>query len=184
MGVGYNPRVVTNGLVGYWDAGSSRSYPGSGNSWFDLSGNVNTGTLNGSPTFSNTNGGKITFNGTDQRVLCGNASNLQITVGTICVWFNATNLNSSYRGIFAKQGAWGLFVKSNVLISYDWGNSGDRTTGITVGNNSWNYCALSFTETIGTPANNARVYLNGTLIANTTAPGTARSANSGIRVAA
>ena len=53
-------------------------------------------------------------------------------------------------------------------ISYDWGNNTDRTTGITVGNNSWNYCVLSFTETIGTPANNARVYLNGTLVLTTT----------------
>jgi len=36
MGVGYNPQIVTDGLVMYLDAANSRSYPGSGSTWTDL----------------------------------------------------------------------------------------------------------------------------------------------------
>jgi hypothetical protein len=39
--------MVTNGLVVHLDATNPKSYPGSGNSWFDLSGFNNNGTLSG-----------------------------------------------------------------------------------------------------------------------------------------
>lgn len=35
MGVGYNPRIVTDGLVLCLDAANKRSYPGSGTTWID-----------------------------------------------------------------------------------------------------------------------------------------------------
>ena len=161
MGVSYNTKTVTNGLVLSLDAANLKSYPGSGNTWTDLSGRGNNGTLENSPSYSSSNKGNLSFNGTTQRVVCGNASNLQITVGTISAWFNADNGNAGYNGIIAKQSAWGLFVASNVLVAYDWGNNTERSTGITVGNSSWNYAAMTFTETVGTPSNNAIVYLNG-----------------------
>lgn len=68
MGISYNPGIVTNGLVGYWDAGNPKSYPGSGTTWSDLSGNRYNGTLANSPTFSSDNGGNFAFNGSSQRV--------------------------------------------------------------------------------------------------------------------
>jgi len=59
--------VVSNGLVLYLDAGKAASYPGSGTTWNDLSGNGNHGTLFNSPTFaSTTNGGELIFNGSNQ----------------------------------------------------------------------------------------------------------------------
>jgi hypothetical protein len=39
MGIAYNPKTVTNGLVLCLDAANPKSYPGSGNTWFDVSGN-------------------------------------------------------------------------------------------------------------------------------------------------
>tara|TARA_S200002703_G_scaffold144261_2_gene137821 strand:- start:3453 stop:4163 length:711 start_codon:yes stop_codon:yes gene_type:complete len=36
MAVGYNPRIVTDGLVLALDAGNTKSYPGSGSTWTDL----------------------------------------------------------------------------------------------------------------------------------------------------
>ena len=45
MGVAYNPQIVTNGLVLCLDAANTKSYPGSGTTWTDLSGSGNTGTL-------------------------------------------------------------------------------------------------------------------------------------------
>jgi hypothetical protein len=47
MAVGYNPRIVTDGLVLALDAGNTKSYPGSGSTWYDLSGNSNNGTIIG-----------------------------------------------------------------------------------------------------------------------------------------
>jgi hypothetical protein len=45
MAISYNPRIVTDGLVLALDAGNPKSYPGSGTTWTDLSGNGNNGTL-------------------------------------------------------------------------------------------------------------------------------------------
>ena len=45
MGVAYNPKVVTNGLVLALDAVNQKSYPGSGTTWFDLTGRGNNGVL-------------------------------------------------------------------------------------------------------------------------------------------
>lgn len=66
MGVGYNPKIVTSGLVLLLDAANVKSYPGSGSTWFDLSGNNNNMTLFGTPTFSTANAGVLQFNGTNQ----------------------------------------------------------------------------------------------------------------------
>ena len=93
---------------------------------------------------------------------------VQITEGTITAWFKATNGNYGYHGIIAKQLAWGLFVYDNVLVTYDWGNNVQGNTGITVGNDTWYYAAMTFTETIGNPSNNAIIYLNGTSVLTTT----------------
>ena len=59
--------LVTDGLVLNLDAGDPRSYPSSGTTWTDLSGNGNNGTLNG-PTYSNADGGALVFDGTDDYV--------------------------------------------------------------------------------------------------------------------
>lgn len=53
MGLSHSPRIVTNGLVLCLDAGNTRSYPGSGTTWTDLSGNGRNATVVGSPTFTN-----------------------------------------------------------------------------------------------------------------------------------
>lgn len=60
--------IVTSGLTCYLDAGISASYPGSGTTWFDLSGNGNNGTLVNGPTFSGINGGVIVLDGTNDYV--------------------------------------------------------------------------------------------------------------------
>ena len=170
MGLSHSPSLVMNGLVLCLDAGNRKSYPGSGTTWTDLSGSGNNGTLSNmdGTNLSSSNGGSLTFDGTNERVTCGNPTSLQITVGTISAWFNANNGNSGYNGIIAKQGAWGLFVENNILVTYDWGSAIGRSTGRTVGNSTWNYVAMSFTETVGTPSNNAIIYLNGNSVLTTT----------------
>ena len=56
MGMSAGPDVVEDGLVMALDAANTRSYPGSGSTWFDISGNNHNATLN-SVTHSSVNGG-------------------------------------------------------------------------------------------------------------------------------
>lgn len=65
MSTNYNFSIVRDGLVLYLDAANSKSYPGSGTTWTDISGNKNNVTLTNGPTFSSANGGSIVFDGTD-----------------------------------------------------------------------------------------------------------------------
>ena len=162
------PNIVTSGLILQLDAANTKSYPGSGTTWRDLSGNGNNGTLTNSPTFSSANGGIFTFNGTNQFINCGNNSSIQITVGTISAWVRTTTPGASFRSIIAKQSAWGLFFNDGILVTYDWGNAQTRTTGLNIANGIWNHTAMTFTQTVGTPSNNAIIYLNGASVLTTT----------------
>ncbi len=63
MAFNYSPKIVTDGLVFAVDAANKKSYPGSGTTWKDLSGNGNDGTLTNGPTFNSGNGGYIEFDG-------------------------------------------------------------------------------------------------------------------------
>ena len=57
------PTFVTTGLVLNLDAGDASSYPGNGNTWTDLSGRGNNGTLVNSVTYNSSNQGTLVFNG-------------------------------------------------------------------------------------------------------------------------
>jgi hypothetical protein len=133
-----------------------------------LSRGGNNGTLTNGPTFNNANGGSIVFDGTNDYVDCGNPSNLQITVGTISAWVRISVPGTSYKSIIAKQFAWGLFIRDSLLVTYDWGNNQDRSTGINIADNNWKHVAMTFTQTIGSPSNNAIIYLNGSPVLTTT----------------
>ena len=65
MGLLHSPLLNTNGLVLHLNAYAKRSYPGTGTTWYDLSGNNNHGTLINGPTYSSANGGIISFDGND-----------------------------------------------------------------------------------------------------------------------
>jgi hypothetical protein len=68
MGFYRGPHIVTDGLILSLDAANNKSYPRSGTTWNDLSGNGNNGTLVNGPTFSSANGGSIVFDGTNDVV--------------------------------------------------------------------------------------------------------------------
>jgi len=65
VGLVHSPRIVTDGLVLALDAGNTKSYPGSGTTWTDLSGNGNDGTLTNGPTFDSGNLGSIVTDGSN-----------------------------------------------------------------------------------------------------------------------
>lgn len=77
MGIGYNPSIVTNGLVFCLDAGSPRSYPGSGTLWTDASGNANNGTLVNGVGYNSANLGSLVFDGVNDYVTIPNNASMR-----------------------------------------------------------------------------------------------------------
>lgn len=81
MGFYRGPHTVTDGLVLSLDAGNTKSYPGSGTTWYDISGNGNHGTISNGEFVSN---GKYLQN-------AGGVSNF-FTVGID----HSTSINSTF----------------------------------------------------------------------------------------
>jgi len=69
MGTNYSPKIVTDGLVLCLDAANPKSYPGSGTTWYDLSGNGNDGTLVNGVGYDSVNNGSMVFDGVDDYVI-------------------------------------------------------------------------------------------------------------------
>jgi hypothetical protein len=83
----YSPKIVTDGLVLYLDAANTRSYPGTGTTWSDLSRGGNNGSLINGPTFNSANGGSIVFDGSNDYVDCGNIDDIKnASQVSISIW--------------------------------------------------------------------------------------------------
>ena len=102
MGVLYNSRIVTDGLVLCVDAGDKMSYPGAGTAWTDLSKKGNNGTLTNGPTFDSANRGGILFDGSNDFVDLGDFDLTQVSTGiTVSLWFKGPN---------TQTGQWPLLI--------------------------------------------------------------------------
>jgi hypothetical protein len=162
MSIGYGPRIVTDGLVLALDAADRNSYPGSGTTWTDLSGNGNTGTLENGPTYSSVDGGSIVFDGSNDFINGVHNTQTNIT-GDITVecWFRVTNTRTDWVRVFGKGDAtnrtFGLWYNqpSSVFLYQRFGTSNMHTVhDATVSLNTWYHM-------VGTSSgNNHTLYLN------------------------
>jgi hypothetical protein len=120
MAVYGGPEVVTDGLVLCLDAGNSRSYPGSGTAWTDLSGMGNVGTLTNGPTYSSANGGGIVFDGTNDYVSFSSNPPAPSFI-TFEVWcdIDSSNVVSPYV-IFWLGGRDGTYRLAGTSNRFDW----------------------------------------------------------------
>ena len=119
MAFAYSPKIVTDGLVFAVDAANTKSYPGSGTTWKDLSGNGNNGTLANGPTFDSGNGGSIVFDGSDDYVSIPNPP--ATTAGTInssiSVWFKTGgDINSNQTLYSERNGTTHIFSKLRINL--------------------------------------------------------------------
>jgi hypothetical protein len=95
----YTGGIVTNGLVLNLDAAKTDSYPGTGTTWRDLSGNSNNGTLTNGPTFSGI--GKqasIVFDGVNDYIKLGTDISLTGEFTMTCFFKKNTNSDRSFLG--------------------------------------------------------------------------------------
>jgi hypothetical protein len=87
----------SNGALLYLDAGQSASYPGSGTTWTDLSGNGRNGTLTSGPAYTSADGGSIVFDGVNDYVQCSGSPT--VTAATFLVWMRRNGPQDDYDGI-------------------------------------------------------------------------------------
>jgi hypothetical protein len=160
MGIAYNSKIVTSGLVFALDAGNTKSYAGSGTAWNNLIGSGSS-TLTNGPTYSSTNGGNIIFDGTnDYAVAASPGSYSEYTVMFFCKWITDTTNGSRLFGL-DNFGTYTIFTPSNVGFHYNpAGGSPPSVTlssGVNIGLGSWCQIAVSVSA-VSTLVN---IYVNG-----------------------
>ena len=161
MAFGNGPKVVTSGLVLALDAADKNSYPGSGTTWFDVSGNNNGGTLTNGPTFSSNNGGCISFDATDDFVSIASSTTFNFGTGdfTLETWIYPESFATYLHMIqMPDQGTFALKANINNGEIYFYNPSfttyGDTPNWVLV-LNKWNYVAMTRVSSV------AYTYLNG-----------------------
>ena len=128
MATNYNPAIVIDGLVLCLDAANTKSYPGSGTTWTDVSGEGHDGTLINGPTFSSDYGGNIVFDGSNDSVTGVHNSELNLRNDmTVECWFRRTGSRGDWVRIMGKgdstnrtYGLW-YHVNSNYFLYQRYG---------------------------------------------------------------
>ena len=166
------PDLVQNGLILALDAADKNSYRGTGTNWIVLSGNANSGSLKNGPTFSNSNGGVVVFDGIDDYVAGGNLGSFY-SQGTISYWMYSTAVEN-YRNPFTTN-----YNGFNVGIRFEQYTTSSPYGGfsVVIGNDAGTYLGYSYSPSAiltvnswynvvlvwNTVTNKAIGYLNGVL---------------------
>jgi len=161
MGVKSGPRIVEDGIVFDIDAAVSRSYSGAGLTAYGLIAGLGATLVNGTG-FGTTNNGYFIFDGSNDYINAGNDTSIQISSGTISAWTKASSPGGGFRGIIAKQYAYGMFYLDGVLAAYDWQASATRSSGVNIADGNWKNVVLTFSGGTG------NLYSNGSSISNFT----------------
>lgn len=187
MAVYSGPPAVENNLILCLDATNAKSYPGTGNTWFDLTNRGNHGTLINGPTYSSNLGGFISCDGTNDyiEILDNSIFDFGSNNFTVEYWFrkNATSSNSNYWGVNKWNSGGGGAGTNEWDLSLGNGFSGiGETTIFSIENGTTSYfIAISNTPTlylwnqvVGIRAGSGlSVYMNGALIGATSPAGMA-----------
>lgn len=158
------PKAPNNlGLVGYWSFNE-----GTGLKATDFSGQGNTGTLTGGPTWAAGKlGGALRFDGTDDYVSVGAPSSLAVTNAfSISAWVKSSNL-SGRRGVVSKvaTGSDYIIIETNestfrVLA----GNLSGTSTALSSGaiDTNWHHVVFKYDGTTSS------LYVDGTFVTSAT----------------
>jgi hypothetical protein len=188
VALSHSPQISLNGLSLCLDAANSKSYPGSGTTWTDLSGNGNTGTLTNGPTYSSANLGSLVFDGVDDFVLV--SSNASIPYGssarTVSIWFytNTTTWANDVNNLFfygsgATGNAFGIdFSTYPSMEVYTWGGVGrDLTFSTTYSQVGWKNITVTYNG-----STTILIYENGTFTQTLTLTSACNTTSSGVYI--
>lgn len=95
------PDIITNGLVLALDAANTKSYPGSGTTWTDISKTKTSGTLVNGTTYSTDPDlglDALYFDGTNDRINSSFSELNSVSYLTIDVWFHQTSAEATGSG--------------------------------------------------------------------------------------
>jgi hypothetical protein len=182
MTVEAGPNIVNDGLILNLDAANSKSYPGTGATWTDLSGLGNNSTLENSPTYSSLNNGSLAFNGSTTRAIIPNNTALDTQTPSVEVWIKTNAL--SQNGFWFEKGdvntQYSLFQNSDGTI-YWRQNIGGITNLVTTASSVIN--ATNWFQVVGTYTSGVRrLYVNGTLVNSDTQSGTIATNSAGMSI--
>jgi hypothetical protein len=165
MSVSYNTSIITSGITLYLDAANKKSYPGTGTSWFDLSGNNQTFTINGPVTYKSENNGYLEFNSSTEYTQSNSALTLATNNITVDLWvrvYTHGDWNDFVSNNWVNNG-WLMFAGSTAW-SFGIAKSNSQYIASSIHNNS-----TSWTNLIGTyDGSTVRLYVNG-VVSSTTA---------------
>lgn len=127
--------IVRGNIELHLDAANPLSYPGTGTTWFDLSGNGRNGTLTNGPTFTQDldgTGGYITLDGSNDYINFGNIFNYTTESFTFATWMrflsfdatNSANLMVFWKGNFQTNSYYCEIQPSNGVVGFFTNQSG------------------------------------------------------------
>jgi hypothetical protein len=194
-------KIIVDGLICHMDASNSRSYPGSGTTWYDLTGNGNNGTISSGEFVSGEFGGYLRNSGNVSNFLYVTVAHstsinsaFTVTIGgwTIeeIIWTNSVTYPEADAGSVASDAAYGVGA-----TGFDW-NHGTVNTYFRFGQSSNSggsyeddasilnipsqYTSLNAwrvrTMVWNRGANTNYLYINGELIGTVSTPNTAGTA--------
>ena len=173
MGAFAGPDIVESGLVLALDAGNSKSYPGSGTAWTDLSGNGNNVVITNGPSFSN---GEFTldadayFGASNNFMGTTNASNVSYNFFMKFNWGTPIGYKTIFgfqQSIFDRVANFVLNTNTAELV-FDLRNAGTSNRSIFNYNMSA-YANQTSLITYTFDSGTHRLYVNGNLVSTQTA---------------
>jgi hypothetical protein len=186
----FSNTIVTDGLIMYIDAADKDSYTGSGTTLTDLSPSANNLTTYNSPTFSSTNGGIFTLNGSNQYIYKASFNTPPTTRLSIEVMARFTDNGSGVGGRYLMS--LGRDIGTNgglALIAYGYpsANSGQLifemgsgygrvSSGIVPTTNTWYHIVITCDSTY------TKFHLNGNLMNRATQSTGAVASTPGISI--
>lgn len=176
--------IVTNGLVLHLDSGDSASYPGTGNTWFDLSGNNNNGELVNSPIYNLTNPNLKFFQFVnDDFIRIQNNTLLDTQTPSVEVWVktNATIQNGFWFEKGAVNTQYSLFQEGPSIL---WRMNISGTTNLSTTTETY-MNTTSWYQVVGTyTSGTRRLYINGVLVNSDNQSGTIATNAGGMSIGA
>ena len=169
MGFYRGPNIVTDGLVFAVDAGSERSYPGTGTTVTDLVG-LNNGTLTNGVTYQSANGGVFDFDGTDDHIELGAAMSFAGAFTFNCWFIKDNNGEKTFLGKPGSSEKLIFLTNNNIFLRViNGGSANNFDIGYTTSlNGEWQFLTV-----VRSSAGLIKASLNGgTLINGSTRTGT------------
>jgi len=177
------PTIVKSGLILHLDASDPASYTGSGATWHDLSGNGNDATLYNSPTYTNSNGGEITFDGSSQYAQgpgLGSHSSWTASIWVNFVTFGTSGTTTLFTDMYGSGkvnfSIWQPYVGYVYGAFYSEGQW-KHTSTHAVSLATWYNCSVTYDGT------NLAFYLNGVQVDTSSIAASSMGDNVGYRVA-